>query len=118
LHISQISYEYFQNVSDVLKVGQQIDVKLLEIQSDGKFRLSHKVLLTPPEGYVEPQRPERPRRDDRGGRGGYDRDRGGRGGYDRDRDRGPRRDDRPRDDRPREERPRDERPRDDRQFED
>jgi polyribonucleotide nucleotidyltransferase len=106
LHISQISYEHFQNVGDVLKVGQQIDVKLLEIQSDGKFRLSHKVLLTPPEGYVEPQRQERPRRDDRGGRGGYDRDRGGRGGYDR--DRGPRRDDRPRD----------ERPRDDRRFED
>jgi polyribonucleotide nucleotidyltransferase len=116
LHISQISYEHFQNVGDVLKVGQQIDVKLLEIQSDGKFRLSHKVLLTPPEGYVEPQRQERPRRDDRGGRGGYDRDRGGRGGYDR--DRGPRRDDRPRDERPREERPREERPRDDRRFED
>jgi polyribonucleotide nucleotidyltransferase len=116
LHISQISYEHFQNVGDVLKVGQQIDVKLLEIQSDGKFRLSHKVLLTPPEGYVEPQRQERPRRDDRGGRGGYDRDRGGRGGYDR--DRGPRRDDRPRDERPREERPREERPSDDRRFED
>jgi len=117
LHISQISYEYFQNVSDILKVGQQIDVKLLEIQSDGKFRLSHKALLTPPEGYVEPQRTERPRRDDRGGRGGYDRDRGGRGGYDR--DRGPRRDDRHRDDRPpREERQRDDRPSDDRRFED
>jgi len=74
------------------------------------------VLLTPPEGYVEPQRQERPRRDDRGGRGGYDRDRGGRGGYDR--ERGPRRDDRPRDDRPREDRPREERPREDRQSDD
>ena len=117
LHISQISYEYFQNVSDVLKPGQHIDVKLLEIQSDGKFRLSHKVLLTPPEGYVEPQRSERPpRRDDRR----FDDRRSGdrRGGGDRRYDDRPRddrpRDDRPRDDRPRDEHPRDEHPRDDR----
>ena len=115
LHISQISYDHFQNVGDVLKVGQQIDVKLLEIQSDGKFRLSHKALLTAPEGYVEPQRQERPRREDRGGRGGYDRDRG-RGGYDR--DRGPRRDDRFRDERPREDRRNDDRPREDRNHDD
>lgn len=68
LHISQISYEPFENVGDILKPGQQIEVKLLEIQPDGKFRLSRKALLEKPEGYVE-RRFDRPRddrpRDDR-----------------------------------------------------
>ena len=48
----------------------------------GKIKLSRKVLMPKPEGYVE--REERPR----GDRGGRDR---GRGRGDRDRDRGPRR---------------------------
>lgn len=68
LHISQISYEPFENVGDILKPGQQIEIKLLEIQPDGKFRLSRKALLEKPEGYVE-RRFDRPRddrpRDDR-----------------------------------------------------
>lgn len=68
LHISQISYDYFENVGDILKPGQQIEVKLMEIQPDGKFRLSRKALLEKPEGYQErdrPRRDDRPRQDDR-----------------------------------------------------
>lgn len=68
LHISQISYDYFENVGDILKPGQQVEVKLLEIQPDGKFRLSRKALLEKPEGYQERERPrrdERPRQDER-----------------------------------------------------
>jgi polyribonucleotide nucleotidyltransferase len=44
-----------------LKVGDKIKVKLIEIdKKTGKFKLSHRVLLPKPEGYVEPQRrPER-----------------------------------------------------------
>ncbi|MGE5479134.1 MAG: polyribonucleotide nucleotidyltransferase [Chloroflexota bacterium] len=91
LHLSQISYDRFENVGDVLKQGDKIEIKLLEISRDGKYRLSRKALLEKPEGYVEQERPprsDRPR-DDRGGR---DRDRrGGDRDRDRDRDRGPRR---------------------------
>jgi polyribonucleotide nucleotidyltransferase len=61
LHISQISYDHIVNVSDVLSVGDEIEVKLLEITRDGKFRLSRKALLPKPDGYVEPER--KPQRD-------------------------------------------------------
>ncbi len=95
LHISQIAWERVEDLNKHLKVGDKIDVKLLEITRDGKYRLSRKALLEKPDGYVEPERSERPpRRDNRdGGRrdsrgGGRDRDRGdrgdrGRGGYNR-----------------------------------
>lgn len=45
LHISQISRERVNNVSDFLKVGDEIEVKLVEISKEGKYRLSRKVLL-------------------------------------------------------------------------
>ncbi len=45
LHISQISRERVNNVSDYLKVGDEIEVKLVEISREGKYRLSRKVLL-------------------------------------------------------------------------
>jgi polyribonucleotide nucleotidyltransferase len=71
LHISAISYDRTENVADVLTVGEKVEVKLIEVTSDGKYRLSRKALMTPPEGYVEPApRPPRPdgdRRDSRGG---------------------------------------------------
>ena len=87
IHISQIDHIRVENVGDYLKAGDKVDVKLIEIQSDGKFRLSRKALLPVPEGVeVREERP-RPPRDDRGGdRGGYGRrdDRGGdRSGGDR-----------------------------------
>ncbi|MBS1959934.1 MAG: polyribonucleotide nucleotidyltransferase [Bdellovibrionales bacterium] len=77
LHISEIAYERINNVSDVLKEGDMVQVKVLEVDPQGKVRLSRKALMTPPEGYVPP--PPREPRGDRpsGGRGG---DRGGRGG--------------------------------------
>lgn len=81
LHVSELAWERIENVEEVLTEGEEIQVKLLEIDPrTGKFRLSRKVLLEKPEGYVErPPREKRDRNDDRrgGGRGG---DRGGRGG--------------------------------------
>ncbi len=87
LHISQVAWERTENVSDVLTVGEEIEIKLLECTRDGKFRLSRKVLMEKPEGYVAPPPRERDDRRDGGDRrgGGYNRDR--RGGGDRDRDR-------------------------------
>lgn len=83
LHVSEIDYRRVENVEDVLKEGDKIQVKLLEIDpKTGKLRLSRKALLPKPEGYVD--RPERPERRDRGDRperrdrGGERRDRGDR----------------------------------------
>ena len=83
LHISEISYERVNNVADVMKEGDIIEVKVLEVDPQGKIRLSRKALLTPPEGYVPPApREPRPRSDDRGGgrSGGGGRPSGG-GGF-------------------------------------
>ena len=95
LHVSEIAWTKTEKVEDVLKVGDEVDVKLLEIDpKTGKMRLSMRALTEKPEGYVEPKRGERgPRREgDRGPR--RDGDRGPRreGGERREGDRGPRRD--------------------------
>ncbi|MFP6663793.1 MAG: polyribonucleotide nucleotidyltransferase [Deltaproteobacteria bacterium] len=42
LHISQISEERIANVTDVLKEGQMVRVKVLEVDRNGKIRLSRK----------------------------------------------------------------------------
>ena len=92
LHISELDWKKTDKVEDVLAVGDEVDVKLLEIDAKtGKMRLSRRALMEKPEGYVEPERRPRPsgdrdRRDDR--RGGDRRD-----------SRGPRRDGDRRDDR-------------------
>lgn len=44
LHISEISHEHIENVRDELAVGDEIQVKLLQIQRGGKLRLSMKAL--------------------------------------------------------------------------
>ena len=102
LHVSEIDWKKTEKVEDVLHVGDEVDVKLLEIdEKTGKMRLSRKALLEKPEGYVEPERKPRgdrgPRRENNDRR---DNNRGPR----RDDNRGPRRDDRgprgPRRDRP------------------
>ena len=60
LHVSEIDYKRIEKVEDVLKEGDRIQVKLLEIDpKTGKLRLSHKALLPKPEGT--PERSERPR---------------------------------------------------------
>ncbi|HQN56656.1 MAG TPA: polyribonucleotide nucleotidyltransferase [Saprospiraceae bacterium] len=58
LHISEISHQRIANVEDVLKVGDHISIKLLDIdRKTGKFKLSAKVLQP---------KPERPPHQDRG----------------------------------------------------
>ncbi len=49
LHISEIDWKRINNVSDVLKEGERIDVKLIAIDDRGKLKLSRKVLLPKPE---------------------------------------------------------------------
>jgi len=45
VHISQLANHRVTNVSDVVKEGQKLKVKVLEISRDGKIRLSHKAVL-------------------------------------------------------------------------
>ncbi|GAB6983038.1 polyribonucleotide nucleotidyltransferase [Prevotella dentasini] len=70
LHISEIDWKRLETVEEAgIKEGDKLTVKLLDIDpKTGKYKLSHRVLLEKPEGYVEPQR--RPRREngDRGER--------------------------------------------------
>jgi len=47
LHISQIDTHRINKVSDVLKVGDVLDVRLVKIDEEGRFNLSRKVLLGP-----------------------------------------------------------------------
>ena len=63
LHISEIEWRRLESVEDAgIKEGDHIEVKLLEIDGKtGKYKLSHRVLLEKPEGYVERER--RPRRE-------------------------------------------------------
>lgn len=74
LHISEIDWKRLETVEEAgIKEGDKIKVKLMEIDpKTGKYKLSHRVLMEKPEGYVERERrprPERgehrPRRDDR-----------------------------------------------------
>ncbi|AOH83002.1 polyribonucleotide nucleotidyltransferase [Sphingomonas panacis] len=109
VHVSEIKNERVEKVSDVLKEGQEVKVKVLEIDPRGKVRLSMRVVDQETGAELEDSRPARepreggdrgprgPRRDGDGGRGprgdgGREGGRGGegRGGEGRG-DRGPRR---------------------------
>jgi polyribonucleotide nucleotidyltransferase len=45
VHISQLASHRVNKVSDVVKEGDTLKVKVLEISRDGKIRLSHKAVL-------------------------------------------------------------------------
>ncbi len=97
LHISEMAHTRVEQVTDVMKEGDVIEVKVLSVDRDGKVRLTRRELLPLPEGEEGERAKERmlaareqggapPRRS-----GGGDRDRGPRGGGDRGGPRGPRR---------------------------
>ncbi|RVQ64887.1 polyribonucleotide nucleotidyltransferase [Croceicoccus ponticola] len=98
VHVSEMKNERVEKPTDVVSEGQEVKVKVLEIDPRGKVRLSMRVVDQETGEELEDTRPARepreprndrggdrrgPRSDRGGGRGG---DRGGRGG-----DRGPRR---------------------------
>ena len=67
LHISEIDWKRLETVEESgLKEGDKITVKLLEIDpKTGKYKLSHRVLIPKPEGYVERERRPRGERGER-----------------------------------------------------
>jgi len=99
LHISEMAHTRVDKVTDVMKEGDVIEVKVLSVERDGKVRLTRRELLPLPEGEEGIRAKERmlaaresgppTRGGDRGGRGGGDR--GGRGGDRGGPPRGPRR---------------------------
>ena len=72
VHVSELSNEFIRAVTDVVKVGDTVKVKVIGIDDFGKVKLSRKALLDPAEGGGEggggdaPAREERPRRESRG----------------------------------------------------
>jgi len=91
VHVSEIKNERVENVRDVLSEGQEVKVKLLEVDQRGKVRLSMRLVDQETGEELPDTRPPREPREggDRGERGPRgDRGDRGRGG----RDRGPRRD--------------------------
>ena len=94
LHVSEIAWNKTEKVEDVLAVGDEVDVKLLEYDPKaGKMRLSMRALQPKPEGYVEPKpRTGGPRREGGNGPRRDGKDGGNRnGGPRREGNRGPRR---------------------------
>jgi polyribonucleotide nucleotidyltransferase len=85
LHVSEMDWKRVEDPSALYKEGDKVQVKLLSIDDKGKLRLSRKVLIEKPEGYIErPPREDRGPRPDRGDRRGPRPERGDR------RERGPR----------------------------
>jgi polyribonucleotide nucleotidyltransferase len=73
LHVSEIAHYRVKDVRDELKEGDQLLVKVINVDPSGKIRLSRKALIEPPEGTPPPS--------EGGGEGGERRERhGGRGG--------------------------------------
>ena len=87
VHVSEIRNERVENVRDALSEGQEVKVKVLEVDPRGKVRLSMRVVDQETGAELEDTRPPREPRGERSDRGPR-RDGEGRG----DRGRGPRRD--------------------------
>ncbi len=89
VHISRLDIRHTDRVEDVVAVGDEVIVKVLEIDDQGRVNLSRRDALIEIEGAVpendieEEERQRREARNNRGGRGG---NRGGRGNYNRRRD--------------------------------
>jgi len=101
VHVSEMKNERVEKPTDVVSEGQEVKVKVLEIDNRGKVRLSMRVVDQETGEELEDTRPAReprePRgdrgeRSDRGDRGGDRRGPRSGGGGGRDRDRGPRKD--------------------------
>lgn len=104
VHVSEMKNERVEKPTDVVSEGQEVKVKVLEIDNRGKVRLSMRVVDQETGEELEDTRPAREPREPRGDRGdrndrGGDRrgprrgGAGGPGGGGRDRNRGPRSDD-------------------------
>jgi polyribonucleotide nucleotidyltransferase len=70
VHISEIAHHRVERVEDELREGDEIEVKVVSIDREGKIRLSRRELLPPPEPGQAPAAPRPPMDGPPGGRGG------------------------------------------------
>ncbi|GAF14263.1 RNA binding protein, contains ribosomal protein S1 domain [Bacillus sp. JCM 19046] len=82
VHISEVADHYVKDINELLKVGDEVTVKVVNVEKDGKVGLSIRKAVDRPEGEARPARPARqdaPRnaRPQQRSSGGY---RGGGGG--------------------------------------
>ncbi|MBQ4566910.1 MAG: polyribonucleotide nucleotidyltransferase [Desulfovibrio sp.] len=81
VHISQLDVNRVEQTGDVARLGEDMLVKVIEINGD-RIRASRKAVILEEQGHPwnpdETARPQRSERGDRGDRGGRGRDRGGR----------------------------------------
>lgn len=64
LHITDMSWDYVENVEDLFKLGDEVEVIISDIDREGRIRLNRKELLEKPADYDSSRR-ERPAREDR-----------------------------------------------------
>ncbi|MER1987673.1 MAG: S1 domain-containing RNA-binding protein [Solibacillus sp.] len=60
VHISEVADNYVKDINEHLKVGDEVEVKVMNVEADGKIGLSIRKAKPQPE---RPERPQRPRRD-------------------------------------------------------
>ncbi|MDN7243826.1 S1 RNA binding domain protein [Planomicrobium soli] len=62
VHISEVADNYVKDINDHLKVGEMVEVKVMNVEADGKIGLSIRKAKPQPEGAAAPTaRPQRPR---------------------------------------------------------
>jgi len=52
-HISELAHGYVKSVTDVVNIGDAVRVKVINVDENGRIKLSRKALLPVPEGGVE-----------------------------------------------------------------
>lgn len=68
VHISEVADNYVKDINEHLKVGDEVEVKVINVEKDGKIGLSIKKAKDRPE---RPERPQYERGERRESRGGY-----------------------------------------------
>ena len=58
-HVSRLGWNYISSAEDIVKVGDTLKVRVIEIEDNGKVKVSHREFEPKPEGYTEPERRER-----------------------------------------------------------
>jgi len=73
VHVSQLDVKRVENVEEFVKVGDELQVKVVEIDDQGRINLSRKAVLDPDAVYTPREKESRPRGGDRDRRGSGDR---------------------------------------------
>ncbi len=65
VHISEVADNYVKDINDHLKVGDMVEVKVMNVEADGKIGLSIRKAKPQAERPERPERPQRPRNNNR-----------------------------------------------------